>query len=204
MICFHGTRDPESVLKGIDLDAPRARDPGDFGWGFYCTLNLARACNHGHVLRVDVDLSEFAHINYPYFLNKGEPVEPITPEEKLLHGILFTNGEGLMRTVRGSSSSREEVAKEVRREFLRHGWKGIVSESLEELVVFDASVVRSVHRVAAVKECVGCAELFDEEDFDDEGVCYLCREHFENKEALRDEELRQSLEYISDHAEEGL
>ena len=37
VIAYHGTADPESVLAGIRFDTPRRADPGDFGWGFYCT-----------------------------------------------------------------------------------------------------------------------------------------------------------------------
>lgn len=146
MICFHGTRDPESVLKGIDLDVPRTHDSGDFGWGFYCTFRQSRAACYGHVLRVDVDLSEFAHIDSPYFLRGFKQLLPETPEEELLYSLLFADGPDVMLTIKGSRADRDRVSRQIRTEFLQRGWKGIVSASLAELVVFDTSAVRDVRR----------------------------------------------------------
>ncbi len=145
MTWFHGTRDPESVLSGIRFDVPRKHDPGDFGWGFYCSSVRARAATYGPVLQVEVELSEFAHIDNPYFLDRLSQLTPVTPEEKLLYGIIFADGPDDMLTVRGPD--RKAVAQMVRTEFLHHGWKGIISEPLEELVVFDESAVVSVEAV---------------------------------------------------------
>ena len=43
---YHGTSREQAAamrIDGIDMSAPRKRDPGDFGWGFYLTGDLERA-----------------------------------------------------------------------------------------------------------------------------------------------------------------
>lgn len=135
MKLYHGTPTPHAVLRGIDLSVPRLRDPGDFGWGFYCTMDPARARTHGDVLIIAMDVSRFALIPDPYRETGLE-----TPEEKLFHRLAFEGDQ--MLTVVGSR--RQVVAKTIQCEFLRRGWLGIFSERHAEAVAFDASVVQSV------------------------------------------------------------
>lgn len=150
MIVYHGTNDAESVLAGVCLDIPRRRDPGDFGWGFYCAFDRDRAAAHGrHVLVVDVDESALARIPNPYFLDLLDQLLPETSQEHLLYGLIFDEPGGLMLTVRGDR--RDETARQVTEAFLQAGWKGIVADSplIAELVVFDPSAIRSIELEAA-------------------------------------------------------
>ena len=101
---YHGTskeRAAEILERGVDLNAPRSHDPGDFGWGLYLTQNLVRAQQYGSViLEVDVDLECFAHVPNPYFIEKLVPTQPQTPPERLFYSLAF-DGEGRMKRVAG-------------------------------------------------------------------------------------------------------
>lgn len=174
MIGYHGTPTAEAILtEGVRMDIERRADPGDFGWGFYLTLDLSRASNFGDVLQVVVDDSELARIDNPYFLHRLETVEPVTPEEKLFFGIVFGPDREMMN-VRGPWDQRVRVSKQVREAFLEAGWKGIYSESQRELVVFDPAVVRSVrpHLTYRYETCCveSMAELIDALTDDDVAV----------------------------------
>lgn len=141
---YHGTNRPDEVLaKGFDIDAPRRCDPGDFGWGVYLTAQLARATSFGKVLSVRVDLTRFALVPNPYFLENGKSVLPATPEEKLFYECVFH--EGGMKTVTARGEERAQNAKEVRRVFLAAGYTGIRTLTYDrEAVVFDPSTILAV------------------------------------------------------------
>lgn len=148
---YHGTskeRAAEILERGVDLNAPRSHDVGDFGWGFYITQNLVRAQQYGSViLEVEVDLSLFAYVPNPYFCEGLTPTQPQTPPERLFHSLAFDH-EGRMKTVHQGLSGSDTVARVIREEFLQHGYLGITTDRDDkETVVFDAStiVVKKVH-----------------------------------------------------------
>ena len=72
---YHGTSEAsaQSILdQGIDIDAERRRDPGDFGWGFYLTGDRERAARMGRVvLSVTINVARFAFLEFPYFIIPG-------------------------------------------------------------------------------------------------------------------------------------
>lgn len=147
---FHGTTNAERILKeGFDMDADRASDPGDFGWGIYLTPNRERARGHGPVLEVIVDTEGFAKIPNPYFLVKGENIRPKTPEELLFYNLVFCGDCTTMLTVRGIFQRRVMLCKLVREEFLLCNYTGILTEHDEaETVVFDPSTIISIKKAS--------------------------------------------------------
>ena len=152
---YHGTsreRAASILAGGVDLEAPRTRDPGDFGWGFYLTASISRARACGEVvLEVVVDTSTFAYLPYPYFLKRGSltPVEPSTEAERLFHKTVFTLADDQwwrMTTVKGTAEEREHAARKVRTVFLAHGHAGIETPHDEgEVVVFDPTSIHHIH-----------------------------------------------------------
>lgn len=146
---YHGTTATcaDSILeRGIDLNWRRVRDPGDFGWGFYLTGQHQRARQHGQVvLAARIELTEFAHVSNPYFLDGLDPVEPQSDVEKLFHSIAF-DGEQML-TVNGRPDQRVHVAKAVRDAFLAEGYAGIATPyDGWEVVVFDPTRIRTIQR----------------------------------------------------------
>lgn len=148
MILYHGTtRERADAIErdGLDPDATRRSDPGDFGMGIYLTARRSRAKAYGPaVFRVEVDPSKLARISRPYFLDGFKQVEPETPEERMFYAIAFDD-RGEMLTVKGGN--REAVSRAVARAFLRAGYTGIATEhSGGEVVVFDRAAFVSVTR----------------------------------------------------------
>lgn len=146
---FHGTsQDTWDSIKehGVDFEARRKSDPGDMGWGFYLTGNLARAKSYGStVLEAEVEESALAVIPNPYFLDGLERTQPQTAAEKLFFSLAF-DGEKML-TVNGTTKEREDTAKEIRRTFLRYGYKGIRSSYAGgETVIFDSSAIIKIDR----------------------------------------------------------
>lgn len=142
-IWYHGTRRWEEVEKhGVDFDAPRATDPGDFGWGFYLTKRPVLANIHGRVFQVTIDPSKLAYIENPYFLlDDLHPRLPVTPEEKLFWDIAFDN-EGNMLTINADKETRVQTAKEIQRAFLAAGFTGIRTDYGEgETVLFSGEPI---------------------------------------------------------------
>ena len=152
---YHGTSRKRAALilaEGVDMEAPRTRDPGDFGWGFYLTTSLSRARACGEVvLEVAVDTSNFAYLPYPYFLKRGSitPLEPTTEVERLFHDTVFTlvdNDWWKMGTVNGTADERQRAARKVRDCFLAHGHAGIETPHDDgEVVVFDPTSIQHIH-----------------------------------------------------------
>lgn len=137
---FHGTQRRDAILSsGIDSEAARSHDPGDFGWGFYIDRRRGRAEAYGDVLEIELDSRRMAHIASPYFLDGLTALEPSTPEEKLFHDLAFAGDE--METVSGEN--REGIAKAIRETFLRHGYTGILTDS-GEAVVFDLGAIKKI------------------------------------------------------------
>jgi len=150
MKLLHGTTSElaERILEeGFDLDAPRRSDPGDFGWGAYLTDEASRARSYGtKVLSVEVDVTRFARIKSPYFLDGFKEVEPTTSEEKLFHGVAFCDGS--MMSVTADHEERVAIAQRIRETFLAAGYGGIVAgpdkQGQCEVVVFDTTSIVSV------------------------------------------------------------
>jgi hypothetical protein len=144
LVCYHGTPNPEAILRdGPDLEHPRSRDVGDLGWGFYCTTLPERAAHYGQVLRITLEVSTFAHVSNPYFLDGLDEVPPRTADERLFHQLTF--GNGFMGTV-VAGTGREATARRVRDEFRARGYQGIVTGYKGEVVVFDTAAILSVER----------------------------------------------------------
>ena len=149
----HGTtreRAASILAEGVDIEASRKRDPGDLGWGFYLTGDLARAQNCGEVvLKVEVDMTTFAHLAHPYFLDGLECVEPTTEVERLFFDTVFTlidDGWWKMGTVKGTAEERERAARKVRTVFLARGHGGIETPHANgEVVVFDPACIRHAY-----------------------------------------------------------
>jgi len=139
---YHGSDKWREILsEGFKLDGVQKRDPGDFGYGIYFSPRLAVARAHGRVLKVRIDVSDFAHIANPYFLQRGHNLEPVTDEEQLFHLLAFRGTN--METVRGAN--RERVARLVRDTFLSKGYLGIrTSHHGGETVVFDPETIQTV------------------------------------------------------------
>ena len=150
---YHGTSRERAALilaGGVDFEAPRTRDPGDFGWGFYLTACLSRARVCGEVvLEVVVDTSTFAYLPHPYFLDGLTRIEPTTEAGHLFHDTVFTLIDGewwRMSTVNGTAEERESAARKVRTVFLAHGYAGIETPHDEgEVVVFAPTSNHHIH-----------------------------------------------------------
>lgn len=154
MLTFlHGTN-ADSVarilVEGFSLDVARRSDPGDFGWGIYLTDAPSRArCYGAVVLSVEIDDSRFARIKNPYFLEGLNEVQPVTPEEKLFHGVAFRDGS--MLSVRASSDDeRIVIARRIRKVFVEAGYAGIIAgpdkRGQSEVVVFEVGAIGRVAR----------------------------------------------------------
>jgi hypothetical protein len=139
---FHGTDKWREILaSGFKMEGTGKHDPGDFGYGIYFSPRLTVARCHGRVLKVRIDVSEFAHVPNPYFLESGKNVKPETEVEQLFHLITFHGNN--METVRGER--RERTARAVRDTFLAKGFKGIcTSHHGGEVVVFDTRAIQSI------------------------------------------------------------
>jgi len=159
---YHGTEPQRAraILRaGVDLQAERRRDPGDFGWGFYLTREIERAeCHGGAVLQVQLDPSRLARIDNPYFIAQGsfDPVTPSTDAQRLFHQIAFDLQDDFelgagprMRTVRGPLQQRIETSQAIRDAFLAAGYTGILASQIQggEAVVFDPSAIRQIEEV---------------------------------------------------------
>lgn len=146
---YHGTsrHKAKAILAvGIDPDAERSHDEGDFGRGFYVTQDLTRARTYGDaVLEVDIDLSQFAYIENPYFCEKLQLLQPKTDVERLFYGIAFDPESGEMRTCCHTLPDHAETATQIRDTFLEVGYLGITTGRPDrETVVFSSSTVVSV------------------------------------------------------------
>lgn len=144
---YHGTRAETAKLilsKGVDTEAPKTSDPGDFGWGFYLTKRWARAKAYGEVvLSVGIDPGGLAYIANPYFFKGFKVTKPKTMEEHLFHQIAFAP-DGSMKTVTGDRRERVKVSRAIREAFLSAGYLGILSDyDGGEVVLFDdAAAIR--------------------------------------------------------------
>jgi len=146
---YHGTPRWQNILdQGINIDAPKHSDPGDFGWGIYLTGKLLRARVYGRVFEVEIDTSRMAYISNPYFLEGLRRVIPITPEEKLFYSLAYDEA-GEMLTIQGSKEDRIATARHIQRGFLEAGYTGIISDYDEgEAVLFDSSPILSLELLA--------------------------------------------------------
>lgn len=142
---YHGTPRWQAIIdEGINIDAPKHSDPGDFGWGIYLTGNLTKAKVYGRVFTVGIDTSRMAYISNPYFLEGVHRLQPVTAEEKFFYSLAYDN-TGEMLTLHGSKEERIAAARLVQRGFLDAGYSGIVSDYDEgEAVLFESSPILSV------------------------------------------------------------
>lgn len=139
---YHGSVNADKIIKsGFDIDFKRFSDPGDFGWGIYFTNNKSKAKSYGKIIEADIDLSKFAYIENPYFMKGLKLIEPRTKSEKLFYNLAFDDN-GTMLTLHGDN--REQINKKIREEFLKNGYKGIVTRNNDELVVFDVKTIKGV------------------------------------------------------------
>lgn len=144
---YHGTT-PEAaagiMTNGFDVDAKRAHDPGDFGWGTYFTTDWHRAREMGGpvLLEVEIEMDRLARIENPYFLHKLELIEPANEIEWLFFGLAFTADGMHMKTIHGD---REAVAKQISEAFTERGFTGITTAYHgDETVIFDTDAIRSI------------------------------------------------------------
>lgn len=140
---FHGSPFATSlVAKGVDMEAPRTSDPGDFGWGFYVDKNKLRCRQYGKVLIVWVDVALFAHLPDPYFLKGLEETNPETELERLFFELAFAPDRRML-TVKGDLDERTKVGRQIRAVFLEKGYTGIWTDK-GEAVVFDDRTIKRV------------------------------------------------------------
>jgi hypothetical protein len=141
---YHGTPRWKDILdKGINIDAPKHSDPGDFGWGIYLTAKLIRAKIYGRVFIVEIDTSKMAYVSNPYFLDGLRRLAPVTAEEQLFYSLAY-NEDGEMLTLQGTKEERIAAARRVQRGFLDAGYSGIVSDYDEgEAVLFESAPILS-------------------------------------------------------------
>lgn len=130
----------QAILRdGIDFQAPRANDVGDFGWGFYLTRRPERARCYGRaLLEVVIDPDRLAVVPNPYFLEGLTTIKPVTKAEMLFHCIAFDR-DGQMMTCSGEYRRpwQERVAKAIRKSFIAAGWAGILTAREDcEVVIF--------------------------------------------------------------------
>lgn len=142
---YHGTPRWQQILDdGVDIDAPKHSDPGDFGWGVYLTKRLTRARSYGKVFEVIIDTTNLALIPNPYFLAGLQTVIPNTPEEKLFYSLAF-GSSGDMLTTTGTAAERIAASRKIQTAFLAAGYQGILSNyDGGEAVLFHASPIRSL------------------------------------------------------------
>lgn len=140
---YHGTSKeaaPAMLRDGIDINHPRKADPGDFGLGFYLTGLLVRAKACGRViLTVVIDDSEYAYIPNPY--------EPDDSEAgRLFKSLAFDENDNMLTCASCfSKEKRFAVSRQIREEFIAHGYKGIKSDYHDgEYVVFDLSTIKKM------------------------------------------------------------
>ncbi len=145
---YHGTtKDAANKILdgGINFEIERRRDAGDLGWGLYVTPRLSLAKAYGsYVIELKVNTTKFAYIKNPYFLNDFNETKPESHDEELFYNIVFKDNE--MGTVVKSARSREDIAKNVTKEFLRKGYQGIETgyDSGGETVIFDSTCIKSI------------------------------------------------------------
>ena len=159
MRMYHGTSaaNAQSIMEnGFDVNAPRTRDPGDFGFGMYFTTDRDRAERHGEaVLEVVVDDEMIEGLQSAYFGGlKYEPcdvtgyrpcgtkIEPKTQFQKVFHALAFRN-DGRMMTCAGFQSLEDKTnaSKMIQRVCLAMGVVGIWSVNESEIVLFTSSVI---------------------------------------------------------------
>jgi len=149
---YHGTTPEKAaaiLMQGVDLHAPKSHDSGDFGNGFYLTLDKTRAKHMGGpaILEVTVDLKFFAYIPNPYFLDKLQQVPPRNKVQELFYCAAFDN-KGEMATIHGDKAAgltRQQVCNAVQSTMLANGFKGLHTEYHGcETVVYDTRVIKSI------------------------------------------------------------
>lgn len=162
MRVYHGTSaaNAQSIMEnGFDVNAPRTRDPGDFGFGMYFTTDRERAERHGEaVLEAVVDLAMIETIQTAYFGGIaftdcvvdgeiscepcGTKYEPEDQFEKMFHALAFTD-DGTMKTCAGGLSIEDKTnaSKMIQRVCLAMGVFGIWSIDESEIVVFTSSAI---------------------------------------------------------------
>lgn len=147
---YHGSHQVTKILEdGFDIEAKRASDAGDFGWGIYLTKKKSRAKLYGHILEITIDPSRYAYIPNPYFTQSLRELKPQTDVEKIFYDLAFacTDKGIVMLTLHDTAStSREKVAKNIRRVFLDLGYAGIITDHAGgEAVVFDVDSITAAH-----------------------------------------------------------
>ena len=161
---YHGTtreRASSIMRNGVDVNADRSRDPGDFGFGFYLTRDIDRAQRHGEaVIAVEVDVANMVRIEDPYF--GGIDIEetrdddgrklktfcgrkkPATSFAEEVFCALAFDCDGTMLTCSGTLTHEHKAqsAKVIQRAFLTMGFDGIWSGlDDEETVIFNPRCV---------------------------------------------------------------
>jgi hypothetical protein len=116
-------------------EPPKYCADGELGRGFYLH-SMPPYDGKNVILVVSVDVREYAYIPYP----KSPNTE--TREGKLFRDLAFDN-RGMMLGDGVSAMESRVVGTRIRNEFLRHGYRGIMTDS-GIFVVFDASTAKLV------------------------------------------------------------
>jgi hypothetical protein len=97
----------------------------------------------------ELDVSRYARIPNPYFINRFSEIAPTTPAEHTFHQaafvprasydlIMVTND---MRTVTGAQEERERAAAEVRDAMVQAGYAGVITEYHGECVTYQLDTI---------------------------------------------------------------
>lgn len=170
MLCYrlyHGSPRKEEILeRGFDVEAPRASNPGDFGWGIYLTSDLARAKASGPVLEVQTCFETPLVLHSPYRIHApetagdkfiaelrkkyGDTIHGLTDEEAI---ELHRKGKSPEEIAEISRQNRIYASRKWAEEIQKAGYDAVVWEKpwlykpIEEnyeVVIFDPNKIKGV------------------------------------------------------------
>jgi len=175
---YHGSLAKEQILtRGFDINAPRSRDPGDFGWGIYLTSSVGKAkavAGMSNVLEVRVCFTRPLILHSPYSIGNpettgdwfirglrekyGDPVHGLTPEEV---EELYRQGKSNEQIKQLDDDNRVTSAKKWAEEIQKAGYDAVVWEKPYrygkivphyEVVIFDPSQITEIKPYGAQSE----------------------------------------------------
>lgn len=134
MIVYHGTRDPDAVMRdGFQLPQRYCRNL--LGRGIYTSTLPEQAARFGTVLTCKLDDKRYARIPDPYFRH-----EPRTEAEWLFYELAFSNGKLL--TAETDCLTRLRAAKRLQEGMMSVGYAGIVTQYRGGCVTYDLDTLQ--------------------------------------------------------------
>jgi len=154
---YHGSAVVDKIVsEGFKVDAPRARDPGDFGWGIYLSDSTGRAFSAGgmdvrrgqeRVVAIKVDVRNPLRLKCPYPVcdlpatagdrliwglreKHGDTVHGLSQEEA--DRLYYKEGKTVEEIACIASQNRVKAAKKWTEEIQKAGYDAVVWERGEE------------------------------------------------------------------------